>query len=136
MKVGSDPPADPDRVKAARAAIGNAALFVDANGAYEPVSSDDLTGLHLLRVRASAGMRIAAGEHGYDPFYFRRMLGAEASTCCTRTRRERFHDHVRIEQMLSDGTPRAERGTIAVAWSRPGLGIELRRADAERFKVG
>ena len=85
---------------AARQAIGpDAELFVDANGAYsrkqalafaeafaefgvrwfeEPVSSDDLAGLHLLRNRAPAGMEIAAGEYGYDLRYFRRMLDAEA----------------------------------------------------------
>ena len=30
----------------------------------EPVSSDDLAGLRLLRDRAPAGMAIAAGEYG------------------------------------------------------------------------
>ena len=44
----------------------------------EPVSSDDLDGLRLLRDRAPAGMDIAAGEYGYDLFYFRRMLEAGA----------------------------------------------------------
>ena len=44
----------------------------------EPVSSDDLDGLRLLRDRAPAGMEIAAGEYGYDLFYFRRMLDAGA----------------------------------------------------------
>ena len=101
MKVGSEPARDPERVRVARAAIGAAAeLFVDANGAYtrkqalrlaevfagesavswfeEPVSSDDLEGLRLLRDRAPAGMEIAAGEYGYDLFYFRRMLQAGA----------------------------------------------------------
>lgn len=100
MKIGSEPERDPARVAAAREAIGNAAgLFVDANGAYtakqalalaegfaeqrvvwfeEPVSSDDLAGLQLLRRRAPAGMEIAAGEYGYDLDYFRRMLTAEA----------------------------------------------------------
>ena len=90
-----------ERVRAAREAIGpNAELFVDANGAYdrkqalakaaafadlgvswfeEPVSSDDLEGLRLIREQAPAGMRIAAGEYGYDSFYFRRMLEAERS---------------------------------------------------------
>src|SRR5436309_2900130 len=84
---------------AAREAIGKpAALFVDANGAYtrkqalamaerfaplgvtwfeEPVSSDDLPGLHLLRDRGPAGMDIAAGEYGFGLDYFRRMLEAE-----------------------------------------------------------
>jgi L-alanine-DL-glutamate epimerase-like enolase superfamily enzyme len=100
MKIGREPAADLDRVRAAREAIGpEVELFVDANGAYsrkqalvmagkfaeldvrwfeEPVSSDDLEGLRLLRDRAPAGMNIAAGEYGYDVFYFRRMLAAGA----------------------------------------------------------
>jgi L-alanine-DL-glutamate epimerase-like enolase superfamily enzyme len=101
MKVGSEPQADRERVRNAREAIGpNAELFVDANGAYtrkqalelaewfrgeadvswfeEPVSSDDLEGLHAVRDRAPAGMPIAAGEYGDDTFYFRRMLEAGA----------------------------------------------------------
>ena len=100
MKIGADPAADVERVRSARQAIGgDAGLFVDANGAYdrkqalakaaafanfgvswfeEPVSSDDLEGLRLVREHAPPGMRIAAGEYGYDSFYFRRMLEAKA----------------------------------------------------------
>lgn len=101
MKIGSRPGEDLERVRAARTAIGDdAALFVDANGAYarkqalaqaerfaehaavswfeEPVSSEDLEGLRLLRDRAPAGLEIAAGEYGYEPPYFRRMLAAGA----------------------------------------------------------
>jgi L-alanine-DL-glutamate epimerase-like enolase superfamily enzyme len=100
MKIGRDPDADLERVRAARKAVGpDVNLFVDANGAYsrkqalaqaerftelnvswfeEPVSSDDLEGLRLLRDRAPAGMKIAAGEYGYDSFYFQRMLTAGA----------------------------------------------------------
>jgi L-alanine-DL-glutamate epimerase-like enolase superfamily enzyme len=44
----------------------------------EPVSSDDLDGLRVLRDRAPAGMDVAAGEYGYDLAYFRRMLDAGA----------------------------------------------------------
>ncbi|HET9406298.1 MAG TPA: enolase C-terminal domain-like protein [Candidatus Sulfotelmatobacter sp.] len=44
----------------------------------EPVSSDDLAGLRLIRDRGPAGMDIAAGEYGYDAWYFRRMLAAGA----------------------------------------------------------
>src|SRR6185437_11941820 len=44
----------------------------------EPVSSDDLAGLHLIRDRGPEGMDIAAGEYGYDAWYFRRMLEAGA----------------------------------------------------------
>jgi L-alanine-DL-glutamate epimerase-like enolase superfamily enzyme len=100
MKVGRHPERDPDRVRAAREAIGpTVQLFVDGNGAYgrkealgmaerfaaqgvrwfeEPVSSDDLEGLRLLRDRAPAGMAITAGEYGYDLPYFERMLAAGA----------------------------------------------------------
>lgn len=99
MKVGRHPDRDLLRVRLAREAIGEAQLFVDANGAYtrkqalemaegfagygvrwfeEPVSSDDLEGLRLLRDRAPAGMAVAAGEYGDAPPYFRRMLEAGA----------------------------------------------------------
>jgi L-alanine-DL-glutamate epimerase-like enolase superfamily enzyme len=99
MKIGSDPDQDLKRVAAARDAIGDTALFVDANGAYsrkqalsfaqrfdeldvswfeEPVSSDDLDGLRFMRDHAPAPMEIAGGEYGYEPFYFRRMLEAGA----------------------------------------------------------
>lgn len=100
MKVGREPRRDAERVRCARAAIGKGAgLFVDANGAYsrkqalslarkftesdigwfeEPVSSDDLDGLRLIRNSAPEGIAIAAGEYGYDAWYFRRMLDAGA----------------------------------------------------------
>jgi L-alanine-DL-glutamate epimerase-like enolase superfamily enzyme len=103
MKIGREPDHDGERVRAARDAIGpRVALFVDANGAYtrkqalaqaetfteygvrwfeEPVSSDDLEGLRLLRDRAPASMDIAAGEYGYDLPYFERMLEAGAVDC-------------------------------------------------------
>ncbi len=100
MKVGSRASEDVERVNFARECIGpEIELFVDANGAYsrmqalllaqqfaaigvtwfeEPVSSDDLAGLRGLRDRAPAGVEIAAGEYGYDCWYFRRMLEAGA----------------------------------------------------------
>jgi L-alanine-DL-glutamate epimerase-like enolase superfamily enzyme len=100
MKVGTHPRDDPARVRAAREAIGaEPELMVDGNGAYsrkqalalaeryagegvgwfeEPVSSDDLEGLRLLRDRVPAGMHVAAGEYGWDAWYFRRMLEAGA----------------------------------------------------------
>ena len=100
MKVGREPQADIERVAAAREAIGDETeLFVDANGAYsrkqalelayafsefdvswfeEPVSSDDLPGLRMMRDDGPPGMDIAAGEYGYDITYFERMLAAGA----------------------------------------------------------
>src|SRR6185503_17965475 len=98
MKIGRHAGADYARVQAVRDAIGpRAELFVDANGAYsrkqalrqaeafavldvswfeEPVSSDDLEGLRVVREHAPAGMEIAAGEYGYTLSYFRGMLEA------------------------------------------------------------
>jgi L-alanine-DL-glutamate epimerase-like enolase superfamily enzyme len=103
MKVGRQPARDPQRVALARQAIGpGAELFVDANGAYsrkqalglaerfaglgvswfeEPVSSDDLPGLRLVRDRAPAGMEVAAGEYGYTLADFQRLLDAGAVDC-------------------------------------------------------
>jgi L-alanine-DL-glutamate epimerase-like enolase superfamily enzyme len=201
MKIGRDPAGDRQRVHAARRAIGDEVeLFVDANGAYdrkralaqadafaaddvrwfeEPVSSDDLAGLRLIRDRAPAGIEIAAGEYGYDVQYFGRMvtagavdvLQADATRCCgitgflragaicdaaclplsahtapsvhvhpccavSRVRHlEYFADHVRIERMLFDGAVTPVDGALRPDRSRPGLGIELKRRDAERFAV-
>ncbi|WP_299820612.1 enolase C-terminal domain-like protein [uncultured Jannaschia sp.] len=87
MKIGTYPGRDPARAAAARAAIGPAELFVDANGALsvrqtlamaerlsdvgvtwfeEPVSSDDRAGLRRLRDRMPAAIDLAAGEYVYD----------------------------------------------------------------------
>jgi L-alanine-DL-glutamate epimerase-like enolase superfamily enzyme len=95
MKVGSEPARDPHRVAVAKRAIGDATLFVDANGAYgpkqaialaeqfaeqdvgwfeEPVSSDDLAGLAMVRRHAPVGMEVAAGEYAYTADYVRAML--------------------------------------------------------------
>jgi L-alanine-DL-glutamate epimerase-like enolase superfamily enzyme len=200
MKVGSSPHDDPERVRAARDAIGpNCELFVDGNGAYtrkqalslaerfradaqvgwfeEPVSSDDLEGLRLLRDRGPAGMAIAAGEYGYDAVYFKRMLEAGAvdvlqaditrcagitellrvdgmcrahnmplslhcgpaihlhpgTTLDKLVHLEYFHDHVRIEHLLFDGVVEPRDGALFPDLDRPGMGLELKRSDAQRY---
>jgi L-alanine-DL-glutamate epimerase-like enolase superfamily enzyme len=98
IKIGRLPEHDLERVRLARDAAGpEIELMVDANGAYtrkqarvladelaalgvryfeEPVSSDDLEGLRLLRDHSR--LSVAAGEYGYDAMYFRRMLEAGA----------------------------------------------------------
>jgi hypothetical protein len=48
---------------------------------------------------------------------------------------EWFHDHVRIERLLFDGFLEPEGGVLRPDRSRPGLGVEFRRADAERYAV-
>ncbi len=95
---GSEPARDVARVQLVRDAIGaDTELFVDANGGYtrkqavrlartfadqnvtwfeEPVSSDDLVGLHEIRGLVDAD--VAAGEYGYDLSYFERMCAAQA----------------------------------------------------------
>jgi L-alanine-DL-glutamate epimerase-like enolase superfamily enzyme len=203
MKVGRDPAEDVHRLEVARDAIGDdVQLFVDANGAYsrkqalwwaqrfgdfgvhwleEPVSSDDLEGLRLLRDRGPGCMDIAAGEYGYDLPYFHHMLEAQAVDCLqadvTRCggitallrvaalcdarsmdlslhcapqvsaqvgtavwhlrHLEYFHDHVRIEGMAFDGVLEpGPDGVLRPDRSRPGLGLEVRSADLEEYRVG
>lgn len=99
---GTRPERDLARTAFARATIGDkVALLVDANGGYnrkqairmgnaladtadiswfeEPVSSDDLVGLRV--VRDGLGVDIAAGEYGFDEPYFARMVAAGAVDC-------------------------------------------------------
>jgi L-alanine-DL-glutamate epimerase-like enolase superfamily enzyme len=144
IKVGSEPDRDPERVRRARSAIGDSVrLFVDANGAYsrkqalgmaeifaeqagvswfeEPVSSDDLEGLRLLRDRAPARMSVAAGEYGYDLFYFRAMLDAGAVDVLQA-------DVTRcggITQMLQVGALCAARGMQLSAHTSPAIHAHL-----------
>lgn len=101
IKVGRNDRRDLQRAELARRVIGaQRALMADANGAYtpprglrmiqdlqrssgvcymeEPLSSDALEQLALLRQQRPGGMEIAAGEYGYTPDYFRRMVQAGA----------------------------------------------------------
>ena len=199
MKIGTHPDDDARRVRVAKGAIGDATLFVDANGAYsvkealrladtfatecgvawfeEPVSSDDLEGLAQVRGRAPACMDVAAGEYAFNTDDARRLLErravdvlqCDASRCLGITgflavgalcdahhvdlsghcapalhvhaasavprlrHLEWFHDHVRIEHMLFDGAPVARNGTIAPDMTRPGLGLDFKHQDAERY---
>jgi L-alanine-DL-glutamate epimerase-like enolase superfamily enzyme len=48
---------------------------------------------------------------------------------------EYFHDHERIEHMIFDGALRPVNGNLKPDPSRPGLGLELKRAEAEPFQV-
>jgi L-alanine-DL-glutamate epimerase-like enolase superfamily enzyme len=124
-------------------------------------------------------MDLAAGEYGYEPAYFRRMLDAGAvdvlqadvtracgitglqavGALCTayevpfsahcapqihahaagaigRLRHcEYFHTHARAESLLFDGVAAPRDGALWPDRQLPGLGIELKRADAERFRV-
>jgi len=99
MKVGSAPERDPVRMAVAKAAIGDARLFIDANGVFtpqraigaalvaerfgvtwfeEPVSSDDPAGMASVRASAPAGMEVAAGEYVYTLDDLRGLLDVGA----------------------------------------------------------
>jgi L-alanine-DL-glutamate epimerase-like enolase superfamily enzyme len=49
---------------------------------------------------------------------------------------EYFFDHVRIEKMFFDGAPEVRDGVLRPDSARPGLGLEFKHADAEKFQVG
>ncbi len=196
---GTRPERDLARVRRAREAVGDeVAVYVDANGGYtrkqavrlarplaelgvswfeEPVSSDDLDGLRV--VRDAVDLDVAAGEYGTGVTYFTRMCAAGAVDClqadATRCggyteflraaavaagqqlevsghcapnlhapvaaavpnlrHLEWFHDHVRIERMLFDGSLDPSGGVVTPDPSARGHGMTLRPAVAERFRV-
>jgi L-alanine-DL-glutamate epimerase-like enolase superfamily enzyme len=65
------------------------------------------------------------------------QISAHAGTAARRLRHlEYFHDHVRIESMLFDGILEpTEGGVLRPDRSRPGHGLDFKRADAEPFRV-
>ena len=70
------------------------------------------------------------------PFSAHCAPAVSAHACCameTLSHLEYFHDHVRLEGMLFDGVLSPEGGDLRPDGSRPGLGLELKRADAERY---
>ena len=70
------------------------------------------------------------------PFSAHCAPSIHAHACCameTLVHVEYFHDHSRFERMLFDGTLEPEGGMLTPDLSRPGLGIELKRAEAERY---
>jgi L-alanine-DL-glutamate epimerase-like enolase superfamily enzyme len=98
MKISREPEHDPERLDAAREAIGDdVELFVDSNGALgrkaaldwahrlrrewgvtwfeEPVSSADFEGLRLVREQGPGGLDVAAGEYAYVLADFRNLIG-------------------------------------------------------------
>jgi L-alanine-DL-glutamate epimerase-like enolase superfamily enzyme len=46
---------------------------------------------------------------------------------------EYFHDHARVDRILFDGVLEPELGFLVPDPGRPGLGLELKRRDAERY---
>jgi len=198
IKIGRDFKEDESRIiKLQKYHGAKPEIFVDANGAYqkkealfygnrfaelgvvwfeEPVSSDDIDTLNFLSENVPPPINIAAGEYGYDLFYFNRMLRAKAvdilqidatrcggfsemikamnlaqalsipvSThcaphlhlhlaCATNViHMEYFYDHFKIETELFDGATAPDNGYLKPDYSRPGIGLELKKKDAEKF---
>ncbi|MFL5864581.1 MAG: enolase C-terminal domain-like protein [Solirubrobacteraceae bacterium] len=72
------------------------------------------------------------------PFSAHCAPAISAHACCgmeTAVHIEYFFDHYRIESMLFDGTLSPEGGLLRPDRSRPGLGLELKHADARRWEV-
>jgi L-alanine-DL-glutamate epimerase-like enolase superfamily enzyme len=97
MKIGLGVEEDIERILAVREAIGTTPdLLIDANGRYsakqaialaqqvadastyfeEPVSSDAVGDLAMIR--QAIPQDVAAGEYGYDPWYFWNLLRSDA----------------------------------------------------------
>ena len=58
--------------------------------------------------------------------------------CCSIHRMrhmEYFHDHVRIAKMLFEGVQEPRDGALMPNTTNPGIGLELKRSDAEKFRV-
>jgi L-alanine-DL-glutamate epimerase-like enolase superfamily enzyme len=83
----------------------------------------------LLRVNG------LASAHGLDVSgHCAPQLSAHALCGVDRLRHlEYFHDHVRIESMLFDGVLAPVDGALVPDRSRAGNGLELKRADAQRW---
>jgi L-alanine-DL-glutamate epimerase-like enolase superfamily enzyme len=110
MKIGRNARLDLERVRAAHHAIGpEAELFVDANGAYSRKQA-------LAQAENFAELNVNWLE---EPVSSNDLVG--------------LRDHVRIEQMFFDGVSPPEDGELRPDLSRPGIGIELKQADVERF---
>jgi L-alanine-DL-glutamate epimerase-like enolase superfamily enzyme len=128
MKVGREPTRDGERLAAARAAVGpDVELMVDANGAFtpaearewayryaahgvryfeEPVSSDDVDGLRLVREGGPPGMAVAAGEYAWSARDVRRLLGAVDIAQADATRCGGLTELVGIDALCAaHGTP-------------------------------
>jgi len=196
---GSREARDLQRVGLARDVIGDAELYVDANGGYsaaqavrmarrmtdfgvtwfeEPVSSRDLAGLAMIRRQVTPD--VAAGEYSWTLADSARLIGAGAVDClqldvtrcggvtgflqaaglaaasnlqvsghCAPNLHahvagsmpnlrhvEYFHDHQRIETELFDGTLSPAGGVMTPDDGRPGMGLQLRAAAAEKYRRG
>ncbi len=84
-------------------------------------------------------MQAAALAYGFDiPFSAHTSPSIHAQAGCAAPQLshvEYFFDHERIEHMLFDGAPTPTGGYLHPDPERPGLGLELKEKDAEKWRV-
>jgi len=84
--------------------------------------------LRAAAVASSYGLQISA--------HCAPHLHAHVATATPNFRHlEWFHDHARIESMMFEGTLMPAGGAVRPDGDAPGLGLELKRADAEQYRV-
>jgi L-alanine-DL-glutamate epimerase-like enolase superfamily enzyme len=104
------------------------------SGCVDVLQADATRCAGLTNVRRADG--ICRARH--LPFSAHCAPQVSAHLCCameTAVHVEYFHDHARVEGLLFDGAIVLDDGLLRPDRSRPGLGIELRRADAERLRA-
>lgn len=94
----------------------------------------------VTRCGGITGLLQVAGlcaAHGLDlSAHCAPAISAHAFCAVQRLRHlEYFHDHVRIERLLFDGTLSPEDGALKPDQTRAGLGLVLKHRDAERYLV-
>ncbi|WNM33215.1 enolase C-terminal domain-like protein [Streptomyces sp. Li-HN-5-11] len=79
---------------------------------------------------------LAAAQHLDLSAHCAPALSAHAFCAVRRLRHlEYFHDHVRVEQLVFDGTLSPAGGALRPDTGRPGLGLDVKWADAEPYRV-
>jgi len=108
--------------------------FVNLLGAVDCLQADVTRCGGITGVLAAGGL---AQAHALDlSAHCAPAISAHVFCGVARLRHlEYFHDHVRVERLLFDGVLDPDQGALRPDASRPGLGLELRRADAERWAL-
>ena len=124
MKVGREPGADPTRVRAAHEAIG-----------ADDVIQADVTRACGITGLQTVGALCTACEVPFSADCAPQIHAHVGRAIGPLRHGEYFHTHARAERMLFDGVLAPVNGALIPDPARPGLGIELTGADAERYRV-